>query len=864
MAKKTQAQIEFSASTKEFNDGIKNMNAQLKTFGNELKLNSTQLKGNADDVGLLQDRQKILQSELEASKTKVNLQEQALAKCKEMLGENSTEYRNLTNSLLQAKNQQAAIENEISKTEKALANASQAIAETADETKQAESAFDKLSREIDEQEGELSKLAQEYKSVVLSQGKGSKEAKELEGRINELNGELKENKAEMKKADDAADELTKSLDKLGEEAKDAGDGFTIGKGAIAGFIGNGLSSLTGAIGNGISNIAGLSEETREYRNEMGKLEVAFAEGGYSAETATKTYKDFQAVLGDEGQSVEAVSHLAKLTSSEKELEQWTTICTGVYATFGASLPIEGLTEAANETAKVGQVTGPLADALNWAGVNEDKFNESLAKCSTEQERQQLITSTLNGLYTDAAQKYRDTNKEVIDANRAQSDYTDTMAAFGEKVEPITTTVKEGFNGLLGKVLELVEGADVEGFTAKIESGFAYVSDTILPAVVEGFDKLKTAWQWLSEHTGVLTAVATVIGVITTAITAYNVVQGIKTAMDAANVTTVWALVSAHVAQAAAAMAAIAPYVLIVAAIAAVIAVIVLCVKHWDTIKAKITEVAQKVKDKVIEIKDNITNKLNEAKQKAVDIFNNIRTAITEKITALREKISSTFNSIKEKIMTPINNARTAVSSAIENLRSGFVNKVNSLRDKVSSVFNSLKEKITSPVQKARDTIKGIVDKIKNIFNFKWSLPKLKIPHISVTGGKAPFGIGGQGSLPKFSIKWNAKGGLFTQPTVFAQGFGEAGHEYAIPLNERSVEPLAAMINKLSAQYGGNGLSEAIASRFDMAVDKLADRLERLEMAVNIDGERVATATASYSDAVGGTRYELINRGLAIE
>lgn len=857
MAKKTQAQIEFSAATKDFDTGIKSMNAQLKTFGNELKLNSTQLKGNADDVGLLQDRQKILQSELEASKTKVSLQEQTLAKCKEMLGENSTEYRNLTNSLLQAKNQQAAIENEIKKTEKALADASQ-------ETQQAASAWDKLSKEIDEQESELSKLSQEYKEVVLSQGKGSKEAKELEGKINALNSELKENKAEMKKADDAADELTKSLDKLGDEAKDTGDGFTIGKGAIAGFIGNGLSSLAGAVRNGISNLAGLSDETREYRNEMGKLEVAFAEGGYSAETATKTYKDFQAVLGDEGQSVEAVSHLAKLTSSEKELEQWTTICTGVYATFGASLPIEGLTEAANETAKVGQVTGPLADALNWAGVNEDKFNESLAKCSTEQERQQLITSTLNGLYTDAAQKYRDTNKEVMDANKAQSDYADTMAKFGEKVEPITTTVKQGFNGLLQEVLGLTEDADIEGFTSAIQSGFATVKDTVLPAVVEAFGKLKDAWQWLSEHTGLLTAVATVIGVITTAITAYNIVQGIKTAMDAANVTTVWALVAAHIAQAAAAMAAIAPYILIVAAIAAVIAIIVLCVKHWDTIKAKITEVAQKVKEKVIEIKNNITEKLNEAKQKAVEIFNNIRTAISDKITALKEKVSSIFNSIKEKIMTPINNAKSAVSNAIENLRSGFVNKVTSLREKVSSIFNTLKEKITAPVQKAKETITGIVEKIKGVFNFKWSLPKLKIPHISVTGGKAPFGIGGQGSLPKFSIKWNAQGGLFTKPTIFAQGFGEAGHEYAIPLNERSVEPLASMINKLSVQSGGNGLSEAIASRFDMAVDKLADRLERLEMAVNIDGERVATATASHADRVGGTRYELINRGLAIK
>ena len=135
---------------------------------------------------------------------------------------------------------------------------------------------------------------------------------------------------------------------------------------------------------------------------------------------------------------------------------------------------------------------------------------------------------------------------------------------------------------------------------------ADIGDTVLTTVAPAFDDVvevvramadgfSAAVQWGKENQGVLVAIASVVGILTTAITAYNVVQGIKSAMDAANVTTVWALVSAHLAQAAAAIAAVAPYILIVAAIAAVIAIIVLCVKHWDTIKAKITEVAKKVK-----------------------------------------------------------------------------------------------------------------------------------------------------------------------------------------------------------------------------------------------------------------------------
>lgn len=151
---------------------------------------------------------------------------------------------------------------------------------------------------------------------------------------------------------------------------------------------------------------------------MGKLETGFTTAGYSAEDAKKTYTELYGILGDDGQATEAAAHLAKLTKNEKELATWTDIATGVYATFGEHLAIiENLTEAANETAKTGAITGGLADALNWAGVSEDEFQASLDKCSTEQERQALITKTLNGLYSDAAEKYREVNGDIIDATK---------------------------------------------------------------------------------------------------------------------------------------------------------------------------------------------------------------------------------------------------------------------------------------------------------------------------------------------------------------------------------------------------------------------------------------------------------------
>ena len=162
-------------------------------------------------------------------------------------------------------------------------------------------------------------------------------------------------------------------------------------------IGAGISNAATTMGVGIAAagaaLLALGASTEEYRNQQAQLITAFETAGASAETAKETYNELYRVLGDGGQAQEAAQHLAKLTTEEKALNEWTTICQGVYATFGASLPIEGLTEAANEPAKVGTLTGSLADALNWAGINEDAFQASLDACNTEAEREALIRET---------------------------------------------------------------------------------------------------------------------------------------------------------------------------------------------------------------------------------------------------------------------------------------------------------------------------------------------------------------------------------------------------------------------------------------------------------------------------------------
>lgn len=262
------------------------------------------------------------------------------------------------------------------------------------------------------------------------------------------------------------DQAEKSLKKTDKTAEGFGSklltvGKTAGKFAMA--VG------AGAVAAGTAIVA-LTESTREYRTEQGKLQTAFQTQNFTAEEARKTYTALNGVLGDSGQAVEAANHLAQLASTEEELESMTHALTGVYSTFGDSLPLEGLAEAMNHTAKLGEVQGPLSDALEWSGVSTEDFNKKLAKCSTEQERSALITETLNGLYSEAGDKYKELNADVIAANEAQDRMNNAMAAVGSALEPFVTKGKELIAEVFERLIPVIEW--VAG------TGLPWVSDAV--------------------------------------------------------------------------------------------------------------------------------------------------------------------------------------------------------------------------------------------------------------------------------------------------------------------------------------------------------------------------------------------------
>lgn len=298
---------------------------------------------------------------------------------------------------------------------------------------------------------------------------------------------LNNTKADMVKIQKEIDDTSEKLKKSKIDWESVGE--TVGK--VGKAIGAGVAAMGAAIGAEAGAFLGLAESTREARENMGKLETGFTTAGHSAEDAKNTYTELYGILGDDGQATEAAAHLAKLTNNEKELATWTDIATGVYATFGDSLPIENLTEAANETAKTGAITGGLADALNWAGVSEDEFQASLDKCSTEQERQALITETLNGLYSDAAKKYREVNGDIIDAQKATASLNSAMAELGAIAEPIVTKLKQLASDLLQQITPFVEliGNGLVGALTGAEGAAQQFTDGLLGMVTFAIQKL---------------------------------------------------------------------------------------------------------------------------------------------------------------------------------------------------------------------------------------------------------------------------------------------------------------------------------------------------------------------------------------
>lgn len=684
--------------------------------------------------------------------------------------------------------------------------------------------------------------------------------------VRELQREIVAAENKLSQYENAAQETAEALDKLGDEADDAGDDVSDAArdldrlGDAADEAADDLDETGAAWGSFVGNLASDAlqgvidflgeavEASREYRTEMGKLDTAFTQNGFTTEQATGAYKELVGVLGETDQSVEAANHLAKLTDNEKDLATWTgDILPGVFATFGDSLPIEGLTEAANETAKVGQVTGPLADAINWATTEseawsqalsgndaalaafnaataegataEDAFNEALAACSTEQERAALITQTLSSLYGEASASYKTMNADVIAANQANDAWTASLAGVGAEVQPLLTEIK-----MMGATL-------VTEITPVISSLL-----NNLPAIGVALAGIAAA-----------TVAFKVAALAATAAT-----QGMTLAQKAA----------------AAAQAALNvvmnanPIGLVILAITALVTAFMVLwnncegfrefwINLWEKIKTTALNVANALKELPSKIYNAILGAVNRVRTWGTNLVNQAKTAASNFLT----NVTTTLRSIPSNVASAISGAISAVVTWGSNMVSRAKTAMSNLITNVTTTLRTLPSKVLSI---GRDLVTGLWNGITN--KLQWLKDKISGFASSVLGSiKSFFGV----NSPSKETAWIGD--------MLDQGLAEG-------LLDNMKDPVKAMQKVTTGVLGAAGevdgltltrqlqASTAATTASQMADSGILGKLDSILSAIQagqiltIDGEALVGGTYERYDTKLGQRRALAARG----
>lgn len=163
----------------------------------------------------------------------------------------------------------------------------------------------------------------------------------------------------------------------------------------------------------------------------------------------------------------------------------------------------------------------------------------------------------------------------------------------------------------------------------------------------------------------------------------------------------------------------------------------------------------------------------------------------------RQKIGAALDGVRSAVDT----ARSAVLAKFDAIKSGVAAKVEGIRSTVSAKFAAIKTAITKPVEDAKAAISNAIQRIKDIFsNLNLRLPHFALPHFNVSGGKFPWGVGGEGSPPHFSVDWYARGGIVEGATLI--GAGEAGPELIWPSYEPYIGRYADAIAQAMPEQGG--------------------------------------------------------------
>lgn len=566
------------------------------------------------------------------------------------------------------------------KSQENLANQSQVLTEQLSlqekRIEEIQKALDHARANYDENSNEVQRWQQAMNNAVTE--------------LNKTRSQLSKVQSEMDGTEDSTKDLTDALDDVGNASEKASGGLSSMTVAMGNLISSGIQAAASAVADLVSSLWNLDESTEEYRVAQGKLNTAFEAAGSNANMAAYAYGEFYKILGDTDTATEASQLLSKLTTDGEDIAYWTHIAAGVFGEFGDSLPIEGLIEASNETAKTAQVTGVLADALNWVGISEDAVNEKLASMSDATERADYLMNLLMDTYNGSADAFWKNNEALTASREAQTKWMDTLSKLGTTVQTVKTnliseflpsiaSVANAFNGMLTGT----EGADEQFATA--------VGDLVNTAV----SKLP---EFLSMGVQIITALAS------------GIVQSIPTLVSA---------VPQIITEIGAALTELLPQVLDMG--------VQLLGQLTSGIESGLPDMVSRIPQIITEFLDYLTGELPTILEKGVEILNNLVDGIIESIpdmvAALPEVITAFTQFIAENLPKIIKSGGEIIGNLIMGILGAIPEILINLPSVISAMLDALSEGHKQFQNIGAYLLEGLWEGISN--KISWLVEKLK-------------------------------------------------------------------------------------------------------------------------------------------